>query len=58
MFAVLATAVTVALGAYLRHVSPPRAIVLATGPEGGMYDTYGREYEQRLKRLGLRVTRT
>ena len=54
--AAVATALTLALGVYLRQSSPPRTIVLATGEEGGMYDTFGREYEQRLERLGLRVT--
>src|SRR5262249_35796838 len=40
---------------YLRQASPPRGIVLATGQERGMYDTYGLEYARRLGRLGLRV---
>jgi TRAP transporter TAXI family solute receptor len=51
----LAVAVTVAVGIYLRQASPPRRITLATGQEGGMYDTYGHEYERQLGRLGLKV---
>jgi len=55
VFAVLATAIALALAALLRESSPPREIVMATGQEGGMYDTYGHEYQRRLGRLGLRV---
>ena len=53
--AALATLVTLALGLYLRQSSPPRQIVMATGQEGGMYDTFGREYARRLGHAGLRV---
>jgi len=34
---------------------PPRRIVLATGQPDGAYDTFGREYQRRLAREGLRV---
>jgi len=51
----LALAVTAAIVVYLRQASPPRRIALATGQEGGMYDTYGREYGRQLERLGLKV---
>src|SRR5262249_34513904 len=53
--AALATILTLALGLYLRQSSPPRQVVMATGQEGGMYDTFGREYARRLDRAGLRV---
>src|SRR5689334_10619381 len=53
----LAVMMTLALllGLYLRQSSPPRKIVMATGQEGGMYDTFGLEYARRLGRLGLQV---
>jgi len=35
--------------------APPRKIVLATGQAGGMYDTFGREYQRRLAAQGLTV---
>ena len=52
---VVAIALTLALGLYLSESSPPREITLATGQPGGMYDTFGHEYQRRLERLGLRV---
>jgi hypothetical protein len=34
---------------------PPSEIVLATGQPGGVYDSFGREYQKRLHAQGLRV---
>lgn len=34
---------------------PPSKIVLATGQPGGVYDSFGREYQKRLRAQGLRV---
>jgi len=49
------TLVTVLLGVSFLDPSPPKKIVLATGQAGGMYDAFGREYQRRLEKLGLRV---
>lgn len=35
--------------------TPPKRIVLATGQPGGVYDSFGREYQKRLGALGLKV---
>src|SRR5262245_64573271 len=35
--------------------SPPSKIVLATGQPGGVYDSFGREYQKRLGAQGLKV---
>ncbi len=45
------------IGWSLRYMDPfpPRRIVLATGQPDGAYDTFGREYQRRLAREGLRV---
>ena len=54
----IAAALTVAVvGLSLRFVDPfpPTRIVLATGQPGGAYDEFGREYQRRLAREGLRV---
>lgn len=51
----LAVVVTALLGIHLWQSAPPRSITLATGQAGGMYDTYGREYQRQLRGLGLRV---
>ena len=46
------TAVTIV---FLAGPSPPRAITLATGQPGGMYDAFGAQYAARLGRIGLRT---
>ncbi len=51
---VLATVAAVAV-AFATSPSPPRRIMLATGPSGGMYDSFGQEYHHRLDRLGLQA---
>jgi TRAP-type uncharacterized transport system substrate-binding protein len=38
-----------------RHALPPRAIVMATGPEGGSYAAFGARYRKILERNGLEV---
>jgi TRAP-type uncharacterized transport system substrate-binding protein len=40
---------------WLMGPSPPRKIRLATGQEGGGYDTFGKEYQARLENMGLEV---
>ena len=40
---------------WLGGTPPPSKIVLATGQPGGVYDSFGREYQKRLRALGLRV---
>src|SRR5262249_43786037 len=49
------TVALIALSAYLRGGSPPSKIVLATGQPGGVYDSFGREYQKRLGAQGLKV---
>jgi uncharacterized protein len=54
----VAAGLTVAfVGLSLRFMDPfpPNRIVLATGQPGGAYDSFGREYQSRLAREGLRV---
>lgn len=54
----MAVVLTVAVvGLSFRFVDPfpPTRIVLATGQPGGAYDAFGREYQRRLNREGLRV---
>lgn len=53
--AVLLTVAVVGLSLRLMHPFPPSRIVLATGQPGGAYDGFGREYQSRLAREGLRV---
>jgi TRAP transporter TAXI family solute receptor len=43
------------VSAYLWGGSPPSKIVLATGQPGGVYDTFGHEYQKRLGAQGLKV---
>jgi len=55
---VVAAGLTVAfIGLSLRFMDPfpPNRIVLATGQPGGAYESFGREYQSRLAREGLRV---
>jgi len=40
---------------WLGGTPPPSKIVLATGQAGGVYDSFGREYQKRLAALGLKV---
>ena len=40
---------------WLGGTPPPRKIVLATGQPGGVYDSFGREYQKRLRARGLNV---
>jgi len=54
ILAVLTLVLVVLAGHYLEP-SPPKKIVLAAGQVGGGYYTFGREYQKRLERLGLRV---
>lgn len=49
------TLATLALSIWLTGPSPPRTIRLATGQKGGGYDTYGREFKERLGKMGLHV---
>jgi uncharacterized protein len=52
---ILLTAATLGLSFWLMGPAPPRQIVLATGQEGGGYDTFGKQYQTRLGRMGLGV---
>jgi TRAP transporter TAXI family solute receptor len=52
---ILLTIVLVVVSAYLWGGSPPSKIVLATGQPGGVYDTFGHEYQKRLGAQGLKV---
>jgi uncharacterized protein len=40
---------------WLGGTPPPRKIVLATGQAGGVYDSFGREYQKQLRAQGLNV---
>ena len=40
---------------WLGGTPPPSSIVLATGQAGGVYDSFGREYQKRLSAQGLKV---
>ena len=53
--AVLLTVAVVGLSLRFVDPFPPARIVLATGQPGGAYDDFGREYQRRLAREGLRV---
>ena len=52
---VLLTLATLGVSVWLAGPSPPRKIVLATGQEGGGYDTFGNQYRSRLRKMGLEV---
>jgi TRAP-type uncharacterized transport system substrate-binding protein len=52
---VLLTVVMFGVSVWLAGPSPPHKIVFATGQEGGGYDTYGQQYQTRLRKLGLKV---
>ncbi len=49
------TIVLVGVSALWFGGSPPSRIVLATGQPGGVYDSFGREYQKRLRAQGLTV---
>jgi TRAP transporter TAXI family solute receptor len=55
MVGILLTIVLVVVSAYLWGGSPPSKIVFATGQPGGVYDSFGREYQKRLGAQGLKV---
>ena len=55
MVGIVLTIVLVAVSAYLWGGSPPSKIVFATGQPGGVYDSFGREYQKRLGAQGLKV---
>jgi TRAP transporter TAXI family solute receptor len=49
-------AIAALVGAYLwLDPTPPRHVVLATGPEGSAYDAFGKRYVAELKRYGIEV---
>jgi TRAP-type uncharacterized transport system substrate-binding protein len=50
-------AIALLVGTYiLLDPTPPRHVVLATGPAGSAYETFGKRYAAELKRYGIRVT--
>ena len=40
---------------YFLKPTPPKRVVLATGPEQGAYAAFGKRYQEELKRLGIEV---
>jgi len=40
---------------YLLKPTPPKRVVLATGSEQGAYSTFGKQYQEELKRYGIEV---
>ena len=55
MVGIVLTIALVAVSAFIWGGSPPSKIVLATGQPGGVYDSFGREYQKRLGAQGLKV---
>jgi len=53
-FALIALALLVA-AYFVLDPTPPRRVVLATGPERSAYDEFGKRYAADLKRYGLEV---
>jgi TRAP transporter TAXI family solute receptor len=49
------TAASVGLSMLMMGPNPPRRIKMATGQAGGAYDSFGKEYQQRLGKRGLGV---
>lgn len=49
------TIVLIGVSALWLGGTPPSRIVLATGQPGGVYDSFGREYQKRLRAQGLTV---
>jgi TRAP-type uncharacterized transport system substrate-binding protein len=52
---VVLTAAMLGLSIWLMGPAPPRRIVFATGQAGGGYDAFGKQYQARLRRMGLEV---
>lgn len=52
---IVLTTVLVGVSALWLGGTPPNRIVLATGQPGGVYDSFGREYQKRLRAQGLTV---
>src|SRR5271169_3071464 len=52
---IVLTAAAMAVGFYVTPPTPPRKIILATGPADGSYDRFGKQYKERLGKLGLGV---
>src|SRR5262252_6831704 len=49
-------AVALLVGAYFwLKPTPPKRVVLATGSEQGAYSTFGKRYQEELKRYGIEV---
>ena len=40
---------------YFLKPAPPKRVVLATGPEQGAYEAFGKRYREELKRHGIEV---
>jgi TRAP transporter TAXI family solute receptor len=55
LLAAVLIAATGAVGLLVSGPSPPRAITLATGQPGGMYDSFGERYAARLGDIGIRT---
>src|SRR5262245_14237212 len=51
----LLTVVMLGVSMWLTGPSPPRQIIVATGQEGGGYDTSGKRYQANLGKMGLGV---
>src|SRR3954471_15337055 len=50
-------AIALLVGTYvLLDPTPPRHVVLATGPAGSAYEAFGKRYAAELKRYGIQVT--
>ncbi|MFA6615116.1 MAG: TAXI family TRAP transporter solute-binding subunit, partial [Hydrogenophaga sp.] len=52
---VLLTIALLALAYWWLDPTPPRRVVLATGPEQSAYDEFGKRYQQALARYGIQV---
>lgn len=52
---IVLTIVLVGVSALWLGGTPPSRIVLATGQPGGVYDSFGKEYQKRLRAQGLEV---
>jgi TRAP transporter TAXI family solute receptor len=53
---VLIALAALALAYALLNPTPPKRVVLATGPEGSAYAGFGKRYAEELKRFGIEVT--
>jgi TRAP-type uncharacterized transport system substrate-binding protein len=52
---VMLTLLLLALAYWVLKPTPPKQVMLATGPEQGAYDTFGKLYAQALARYGITV---